>query len=590
MHSATTSISNPVLRGNNDDGQSAIVRGFSVEIGLWSLIGLLALFARLWNLGIAPLTNAEATHALSSLALVHGESISTQNPLFTAIQTLVFTLFGASDFSARLPLALTGALLCLMPILLRQQIGRQRAIFFGALLALSPTLLFASRQSEGALLGWALAFIAWCFWQRGSHRAACVTAGVLLACGIDALSPLIVLLASLGLETFIVKLGKLPISRTDVLWAALAFVLASTAVFWRFSGLGDAFNGFAMWPLSFSANSIVSFARLAIGSLVYEPIILLCAVCGIVLLLVQQHLNTREATWLVWIVLSLLVMGLDNSRDAVALVPLILGSAAYASITLTELFASRSTEDQFTYPRSAEGVVLGLSLVMLFYAYMSLSMYGTQRSSSWLFTALLGIMMVAGIGVIATLTYGTTVALRGIGSAIGLCLLLYTVSTGYGLTQTRASDPGEAYISEASDDGLRELLKTIHTASIRAYGDPHSLPIQVLDTAPANLRWALRDEQSISYVAHAVNAPTILTSINRRPDESTYGYMGSAFRISTGASLDNIRCVSEAANEQLDCTPLARWLTQRSFEDRSVTRWIFWMRSDIAEKANGLQN
>jgi 4-amino-4-deoxy-L-arabinose transferase-like glycosyltransferase len=566
------------------------VRGFSVEVGLWSLIGLLALFTRLWNLGAAPLTNAEAAHALSSLALTHGESISTHNPLFTAIQTLVFTLFGASDFSARLPVALTGMLLCLAPILLRHQIGRQRALLFGGLLALSPTLLFASRLSAGALLSWALAFTAWCFWQRGSHRAALVTAGILLACGIDALSPLIILLASVGLEALIVKPGKLPISRTDVLWAALAFVLACTAVFWRLAGLGDAFNGFAMWPLSFNAVSIVSFARLTIGSVIYEPLILLCAVCGIVILLVQQHLNTREAGWLVWIILSLLMLGLDNSRNAVGLVPFILGGAAYASITLTKLFSPRSTDDQFTYPRSAEGVVLGLSLVMLFYAYMSLSMYGTQRSSSWLFTALLGIMMVAGIGVIATLTYGTTVALRGIGSAIGLCLLLYTVSTGYGLTQTRATDPGEAYISDASDDGLRELVRTIQTASIRAYGDPHSLPIQVLDTAPANMRWALKDQQSISYVSHAANAPAILTSINRRPDESTYGYMGSAFRISASASLDNIRCVSEAASDQLDCTPLARWLTQRSFEERSVTRWIFWMRSDIAEKANGLQN
>ena len=196
-------------------------------------------------------------------------------------------------------------------------------------------------------------------------------------------------------------------------------------------------------------------------------------------------------------------------------------------------------------------------------------------------------MMVAGIGVIATLTYNAIVATRGIGLALGLCLLLYTISTGYALTQTHATNPGEAYIAEVSDDGIRDLIRTIQTASTRAYGDPNSIPIQVLDTAPSSLRWALRGQNNVTYVSHAENAPAMLTSINRRPDEGTYAYMGSAFRITASASLDNIRCASISTNDQLDCTPLARWLTQRAFDERVITRWIFWMRSDIAQKANG---
>ena len=591
MRNAATSITKPTYRADALPSQSAIMTGFTVEFALWSLIGVGSFALRLWNLGGAPLTNIEAANALSSLALAHGESVSTHNPVFTALQSFIFSLFGATDFSARLPIAIIGILLCLAPALLRRQIGPKRALIFGGLLALSPTLIFASRQAEGALLGWALAFALWCCWQRGASRATLILAGLLLACGIDAVAPAIILLVAFGMDVLGTRSGKLPlpVTRTDLLLGAAAFLLASTGFLWRLSGLGDAFNGFAMWPLSLSAESLIGFPRLVVGSLVYEPFILLCAVCGVVLLFVQRRFSLREAGWLVWIVLSLVLLGINSSRDAVGLVPLVIGGAAYAAMTLVPLFESPETEEVYDYPRHAEGVVFALSVIMLVYAYMGLSMYGAQHTNSWLFTSLLGFMMVAGIGVIATLTYNAIVATRGIGLALGLCLLLYTISTGYALTQTHATNPGEAYIAEASDDGIRDLVRTIQTASTRAYGDPNSIPIQVLDTAPSSLRWALRDQNNVTYVSHAENAPALLTSINRRPDEGTYAYMGSAFRITASASLDNIRCASVAANDQLDCTPLARWLTQRTFDKRVITRWIFWMRSDIAQKANGQQ-
>ncbi len=590
MRNAATSITKPTYRTDAFAGQSAIVTGFTVEVALWSLIGVGSLVLRLWNLGGAPLTNVEATNALSSLALAHGESISTHNPFFTTLQALAFSLFGATDFSARLPIAIVGALLCLAPALLRRQMGPRHTLIFGGLLALSPTLIFASRQAEGALLGWALAFALWCCWQRGSIRAVLVFAGLLLACGIDAVAPAIMLLVAIGVDVLSARRKKssLPITRTDLLLGGAAFLLASTGLLWRLSGLGDAFNGFAMWPLTLSATSLISFPRLVIGSLVYEPLILLCAVGGVVSLLLWRRFNVREAGWLEWMVSSLILLGINSSRDAVGLVPFVIGSAAYAGTILVPLLETPESDEVYDYPHHAEGVVFALSVIMLVYAYMGLSMYGAQHTSSWLFTSLLGLMMVAGIGVIATLTYNATVAMRGVGLALGTCLLLYTVSTGYALTQTHATNPGEAYIAEAGDDGIRDLVRTIQTASTRAYGDPNSIPIQVLDTAPPSLRWALKDQNGVTYVSHAENAPTVLTSINRRPDEGAYAYLGSAFRVTASASLDNIQCAS-TTNEQLDCTPLARWLTQRIFGEKVITRWIFWMRSDIAQKANGQQ-
>jgi 4-amino-4-deoxy-L-arabinose transferase-like glycosyltransferase len=589
MRNAATTLSSSKRSTDATLGQSAIVTGFTAALGLWALIGIGSLAIRLWNLGNAPLTNIEATAALSSLAITHGESVSTNNPLFTILQAIIFSIFGASDFSARLPIAIAGALLCLTPALLRPQIGRQRALVFSGLLALSPTLVFASRQSEGALLAWILAFAIWCFWQRASYRAALITAGVLLACGLDAVSPVIVIAISIVIDTFRAnkKRKSLPITRTDLILGVATFLFATTGFLWHLSGLGDAFNGFAMWPATLAATSQISFARLVIGSVVYEPLILLCGVCGVTILLLRHRFTMRETIWLVWLIMGLILLGLNNSRDAVGLTPVVIAAAAYAGITFGPLFESPPSDGYISHLRRATVIVFTLSVVMLVYAYMGLSMYGAQRTTSWLFTSLVGLVMVAGIGVIASLTYSADVAMRGAGLAMGLCLLLYTISTGYALTQTRATDPGEAYISEAADTGLRDLVRTIQTASTRAYGDPNSIPIQALDTAPPALRWALKDQREVTYVANAENGPTLLTSINRRPDGSTYAYSGSAFRIVTSASLSNIRCEASETTDQLDCTPLARWLTQRTFDERVVTRWIFWMRSDIAEKANG---
>jgi hypothetical protein len=188
---------------------------------------------------------------------------------------------------------------------------------------------------------------------------------------------------------------------------------------------------------------------------------------------------------------------------------------------------------------------------------------------------------------VATLTYGSQVAERGIGVGILGCLLVYTLATGYQLTQVRAMNPAEAYIGEASVDNLRLLVRTIETTSTRAYGDPNSLPLQVVDNAPPALHWALRNQRKVSYVSRLTDTPAALTPINERP-QGTDVYVGNAFRVTSSASLGALRCQpGVAATEQLDCTAVARWFTQRSIDETSVTRWILWLRNDTAQKASG---
>jgi hypothetical protein len=222
---------------------------------------------------------------------------------------------------------------------------------------------------------------------------------------------------------------------------------------------------------------------------------------------------------------------------------------------------------------------------------MGLNMYGAQHQSIWLISLLLALIMVAGIGIVAILSFDAAVALRGIGVAVGTCLVVYTLAVGYQLTQVRADDPAEAYVTEASVSGLRTLVNTIETTSTRAYSDPNTLPLQVMDSAPPALRWALHDQRNVKYVPQVRDSAAALTPISAKPGGSQV-YIGNAFRVTAQASLAGLRCqlavgAQPGAPEQLDCTTLARWLISRDVGERSVTRWIFWLREDTALKASG---
>jgi hypothetical protein len=365
-------------------------------------------------------------------------------------------------------------------------------LLFAAFLALSPTLWFAARQADGVLLAWVIAFAAWLSWRRGSIRALVICIGLLLACGQDGLSPLIVAGLSIGFSIYSSPARRaIRVTWIDVAIGGLAFGIASTGLLWRASGLGDAFNGLAMWFQNMLTPGPLGFLRMAVGISIYEPLILLSAAVGVGLLLITRRFSADEVVWLIWIASGLLLLALNQSRSASDLTPVIIGCAALAALTAAELIESLVAET--TGPWHVEAIIASLTSVMLIYGYLGLSMYAAQHQNAWLISILLAVLMIAGIGIVATLTYGSQVAERGIGVGILGCLLVYTLATGYQLTQVRAMNPAEAYIGEASVDGLRLLVRTIETTSTRAYGDPNSLPLQVVDSAPPTLHWALRN-------------------------------------------------------------------------------------------------
>lgn len=110
---------------------------------------LLGLVLRFWDLGAKALHHDESLHAFYSWRLYDGEGYvhdpMMHGPLLFELNALVYLLFGASDFTARLVPALFGVAVIGMPYFLRHELGRAGAIAASLLFVISPAFLYFSR-------------------------------------------------------------------------------------------------------------------------------------------------------------------------------------------------------------------------------------------------------------------------------------------------------------------------------------------------------------------------------------------------------------------------------------------------------------
>ena len=136
----------------------------TLEVVLYLVLAVLALVLRLAQLGDAPLNDAEARQALAALQAVRhdvpGAVALADSPLTFALNALSFTFLPASDWSARLPLALGGVLLALSPALWRRYLMPLPPLIISLLLTISPVAGLAARTLSPAVWSLLLAVVA----------------------------------------------------------------------------------------------------------------------------------------------------------------------------------------------------------------------------------------------------------------------------------------------------------------------------------------------------------------------------------------------------------------------------------------------
>lgn len=115
----------------------------------WISLVAFSLVLHVWGLDTRSFHSDEAIHAHTAYKLLHEGAYrydpTYHGPLLYYLTAASYALFGDSDFTARLPVALSGVALLVVAACLRRPFGQWTAWWTGVLVTISPTVLYYSR-------------------------------------------------------------------------------------------------------------------------------------------------------------------------------------------------------------------------------------------------------------------------------------------------------------------------------------------------------------------------------------------------------------------------------------------------------------
>ena len=557
---------NPVMQlaSATRDGTRAATTGVTLEVGAYACLAALALVLRL-AAGSAPLSPQEAEQALAAHHLLRGDTdaVSVSGavaPTLLALQSLLFFLFGVSDWTARLPVVLLTALTPATLWLWRATLGRRRALLAAALLTLSPGLSAVGGLGVGAgLAGVALLLAGGCLLhhrRQGGQRwamAAGFSLGLALGCAAEAWAA-VAIAAGIGLALRF----PLPSRRTgSALAAGLGLsLLVATVAFIHPAGLQQ-------W-LEQAADLAQSLFRREPGALLtqvlllsgYEPLLLLAGLAAFATRPATRHgLAVR-----LWTAVALLLVLLAGS-PGFGLVLALPGLALLAARTLGtawERFVGLSSRQR------AE--VLSVGFILVGYAVMALSGIARRGDAVFLLLLLTAVGIAVALLALLWMRDGRPAALAGAASVMLLLLTFWSVASCLQGAGLRRSLPHELTRPAVAEPGALDLAEDVAALSRSRSGFATDLALVVERDAGATVAWYLRDMRELTWVsrlAGELTAPALVGA-------------GADLELSLGEYVGQDYAVSSSWSPQFGgAGELLRWLLYREIPVKTVdTHWV----------------
>ena len=529
----------------------------AVETPGYAVIVVVAAALRFWNLAAAPLTAREAAQALAAF---NGTPLPAGgSPLLYALNQVLFGVFGANvaDAGVRLGSAVFGTALVLLPILWRKHIGAFGALAAAAMIAISPSLVLASRTLDGqivavtcatAIIGLALRYFDD---QRKSDLIGLgIAIGLALTSGPGIITLLIVTVPALLIvyrwiaadddRTRVKQAAQM--WRTVLLWSAVTFVAVATVILLRPAALSSAPDILTAWLKAWNDSASNSSEQLVQILLMYEPLIIVSGFAGFVYGL--RRVNGRVTLLAVWFIGALLIVLLQPGRQTLdvtlALVPLALlgGMAVEALINLLRQRGAWKADGLLAL--AAAPIVSYLAIIASSYAAGS-TVIGMAQFLGLQFNALGSYVILVAIAILIfggmfALLIGVNATLRG-AAAVGLVLCaLISFGNVWGVTQRRASDPRELlWGPTATAPDVHDLIAAIEAASERYTGFPYQTSVTYsLPQDDPVLRWYLRRFANVTNSV-APNTPSmvIVTPLGVKPTVADTAYIGAKFTLRT---------------------------------------------------------
>lgn len=588
---------------------------------------VLALVLRVADLGGVPLVEGETRQALAAYRAVipgaSGESIIPTSPILFAAQGLAFGTLGGSEFSARFLTALGGAVLVLLPLLFRRELGGTRTLIVSLLLVLSPTALVGARLSAPAI--WSLIFAVMLIWgaRRWWNRAGDESGmgyqiigavggaglvflsepgGVVLGLIIGGAALVSLLWSRLtanefddlepkdkpGIDTPRASLNQWA---TPLFVAVLFVVLIGTGILLYPSGLSAIGEVFAGFLRGFGATQPDGVQPLAlVVSLFYEPFLWLFGITGAIIVLFVQRRGVGAVErfligWLVCALIASVVWGATDVHHALWFtVPLI---GLTSALVLEMLTPVRST-DIFNPPVYARWIVAAAAIAVL--AVFTVSAQALARSllnstsnsltsitpnaNSIVLVVVSILFMIIGFFLVASM-WGNRTSLQGVGLGVLIFGALTSLGSGWNAVYGEIDNPREPYHLSAVSNDVTLLRNTLYDLAERNSGGFAALRLTVLAPQDGSIAWLVRDfsnAEFISGVEQAIGDPVVLL-----PNYEEAPFLGSSY---VGQDFITRRTWNPNAIYLID---YPTWWMQRHarFSWMTLETNVLWVRMDV---------
>jgi hypothetical protein len=528
----------------------------STALSVFSAILLLGAAARLVGLNWPPLSDAEAQSALPALSPTAAPAefdgsggMVASSGAYQVLTAAFFSLFGASESSARLVPALFGGLLVAVPLLMRRRIGDSQAALIMLLLAISPTLVGASRSALDPVIG---AFgvslaLASPFAGRGGRLEAVllgIGGGLALASGPSVwfgLSGLLVAGVAAWIAGRVSQTQGLPAwepahSRMTIILALVsALVIASGAGFY-FNGISTIFTAFSRWVSGWGTPEPLHPATMALAALAYEPLLCFLGLAGAAMAFRRgDRLGQASAYWAGG---ELVLLLLYPGRRPELIIWLAIPLAYLGGLSLRSLMA------QLPRSHSRRTVILlgAACIVLAAFAFLQLR---AEEQGRFAGVSLAGAPMGFVLALLAGLLAVGLIVLFGLGwswrdaliSAAGSAALVLLVLSIASLSRISFGDSAagakELWRPSASTAGVPRMLHTLAIASQAQTGFDSLMKVQRLDVTAPSILWALHafPRLSTEEVLNGVTSPAVVAPEVDVPPEMERGYIGQTLAL-----------------------------------------------------------
>lgn len=556
------------------------VSGLTVERAAYLAVGLLAAGLRFYQLGLRPLNEAEAVQALAAFRFTQDglpAPAGTVPALFTG-NLLGFTLTGAGDGIARWLPALAGVILALLPYGLRHRLGRGGALAASILLAISPSVVYASRSLDSAVVVAAcgLALLVGLVNYVDTHRPPYLyLAAVALGLGLTAGSGFYSLTLIVGLYVVLLYAAERLLGRMtgwsslSSAWAALrsqqgllpragavlaaTFGLAAMAFVLYPAGVGHAADLIGAWIQGFrpepGGQPLVYPLLLLVR---YEPLVLLLGLVEAGRWMLRRRTSPEDggglhasfsltAFLIFWTLASLLLILVAGHRPAGGILWVVVPLALLAGQGIQR--AWRWIGDRALWFQA--GVVSLIALGVGAFLYLQVAAFGLSSpastvsvagvtlyaSSTYLLVALVALLLLAGLAAVAWIWRGPELLLAGGWIALVVGLALFGVKAMWGVNFAHASDPRELMIGQSTLPEVHLFEERLQALSMTESGDAHTLSFTVDAATGPVVAWYLRDFQNQVVVEGLSTPPETVAAVTLAAQDLPIGetFVGQGF-------------------------------------------------------------